>query len=105
VSADPFWQFPNLSQVFGGYLHQDFDLDYESPDAALRAAAEGQGYEQVTGAIREIDHLLASEIGDADLMRMLERMTAGYSPELDGWGGRQWLRHARNVLIAGGVEE
>jgi hypothetical protein len=96
-------QFPNLFQVLGGYLHQDFDLDYDSPDAALRAAATGQGYEQIGGAIREIDRLLAGPIGEDELMRLLERLTAGYSPELEGWGARDWLAHVRELLSAGGA--
>jgi CdiI immunity protein len=96
------WQFPNLFQVLGGYLHQDFDLDSESPDDALRNAAEGQGREQISGAIREIDHLLASPMRDGQLMTLVERMTAGYSPALEGWAARDWLRHARE-LLAGGV--
>jgi hypothetical protein len=94
-------QFPNLFQVLGGYLNQDFDLDYDSPDAALRAAAEEQGYEQITGAIREIDDLIAGEMRDDHLMRVVERLTAGYSPELEGWSARDWLRHARELLAAG----
>jgi hypothetical protein len=95
------WQFPNLLQVLGGYLHQDFDVDHDSADTALRDAAGSQGHEQITGALREIDHLLASEIGDDELMRLVERLTAGYSPELEGWNARDWLRHARDLLAAG----
>jgi hypothetical protein len=96
-------QFPNLFQVLGGYLNQDFDLDFDSPDAALRAAADEQGDEQVAGAIREIEDLLASELGDDELMRLVERLTAGYSPELEGWSARPWLRHVRDLLTAGAV--
>jgi hypothetical protein len=92
------WQFPNLLQVLGGYLHQDFDLDYESPDAALRAATENQGHDPITGALREIDRLLASEIGDDELMQLIERLTAGFSPSLAGWTAREWLRHTRELL-------
>jgi hypothetical protein len=102
VSADLLdWQFPNLFQVLGGYLHQDFDLEYDSPDEALRDAADSQGHDQIAGAIREIDHLLASDIGENDLMRLVERLTAGYSPQLEGWDARGWLRHARELLAAG----
>jgi hypothetical protein len=24
--------YPELLQVFGGYLHEDYDVDYDSPD-------------------------------------------------------------------------
>ncbi|HVM17614.1 MAG TPA: contact-dependent growth inhibition system immunity protein [Gaiellaceae bacterium] len=93
------WQFPNLFQVFGGYLHQDFDLEFASPDEALLAAAAGQGSEQVGDAVREIDSLLESDLDDSQLHAIVERLTAGYAPELDAWEARAWLAHARRLLL------
>jgi hypothetical protein len=90
--------FPNLFQVLGGYLHQDFDCDFASADEALRTAAEEQGREQVAGAVREIDALLAGGFDDRTLIAIVERLTTGYSPVLDGWEIRPWLEHARAIL-------
>jgi hypothetical protein len=101
LSVDPVERYPNLFQVFGGYLHQDFDLDYESPDAALRDAAHGQGPEQVGAAIGEIDDLLSAGLEPRTLTEIVERLTAGYSPVLDGWEIRDWLKHARTLLESG----
>jgi hypothetical protein len=94
------FRFPSLFQVLGGYLHQDWDIDAETPDDALRLAAE-EGPEQAGAAVREIDALLASEVDDKHLMRLIERLTAGYSPELEGWRARDWLLHARELLRPG----
>ncbi|MEK6274801.1 MAG: contact-dependent growth inhibition system immunity protein [Actinomycetota bacterium] len=101
VQSDRVEQYPNLRQVLGGYLHQDFDLDFESPDAALRDAAQGQGPQQVGGAVQEINELLASDLESRQLTEIVERLTAGYSPVLDGWEIRDWLQHARTILRTG----
>jgi CdiI immunity protein len=93
-------RFPGLFQVLGGYLHQDWDIEAETPDDALRLAAE-EGPKQAAAAVREIDMLLASDVDDKQLMRLIERLTAGYSPELAGWEARAWLVHARELLSTG----
>jgi hypothetical protein len=98
VTADATERFPHLFQVFGGYLHQDFDLEYASPDEALSAA--GQEYHDVPAAVSEIDRMLESGLDDRHLTDAVERLTAGYSPELDGWQIRPWLDHAREILEA-----
>jgi hypothetical protein len=99
LTTDPIDDYPNLSEVLGGYLNQDFRLDFDSPDAALRAAATGQGSGQVSAAIREIDTLLESTLDDEALDQILDRLTAnGYSPSLDGCQMRPWLQHARALL-------
>jgi hypothetical protein len=102
LRADPAEKYWNLHQVLGGYLNQDFLLDFSTPDAALRAAAEGQGRDQVAAAIREIDELIASPLTDDELDHILDRLTAnGYSPRLEGWEIRPWLEHARGIMRAG----
>jgi hypothetical protein len=98
VTADAIERFPHLLQVFGGYLHQDFDLDYASPDEALRAA--GREYNDIPAAVNEIDRMLEGALDDRQLLDDVERLTAGYSPELDGWQIRPWLDHARDILEA-----
>ena len=96
-------EWPDLTQLLGGYLHQDWDLDAPTPDDALRdAAREGQGDEQVAGAIQQIDALLTSGYDEASLTAIVERMTAGYSPVLDGWKTRDWLEHAKAILGGSG---
>ena len=93
--------YPNLGQVLGCYLHQDFDLEYASPDDALRDAARSQGHDQVSAAVREIDELLDSGLDAKGLEEAVHRLTGwGYGPELDGWKVRDWLLHAKEVLSA-----
>jgi hypothetical protein len=101
LTIDPVGAYPNLFQVLGGYLHQDFDLDFDSPEEALQAAATGQGSEQVGAAIRELDELLSSHADDDVLIQIVERLTTGYSPVLDGWQIRPWLEHTRAILEEG----
>ncbi len=91
-------EFPNLFQVLGGYLHQDWDVDFETPDDALRAARAGQGSEQIRGAIAEIEELLAANVDDDAVDAIVRPMTGGYDPKADGRTARQWLRHVREVL-------
>jgi CdiI immunity protein len=94
------WQFPNLFQVFGGYLHQDWDIEAASWDEALRLAV-AEAPEQAAAAAGEIEVLLASELDDDQLMKLIERLTTGYSPELGGWAARPWLRRAGELLTGG----
>ena len=101
VQRDPIELYPNLFQIFGGYLHQDWDLDYESPEAALRDAADGQGPDQVDAAIEEIDGLLAGDLDPQETIKIVARLTPGYSPVRDGWEIRPWLVHARSILKSG----
>jgi hypothetical protein len=97
VSVDATWQFPGLFQILGGYLHQDFDLEFASPDEALRAASL-EASEQIERALAEIDTLLKSGLAHRELERIVERLTSGYARELDGWDARAWLTHARAIL-------
>jgi CdiI immunity protein len=98
---DAMSEFPNLFQVFGGYLHQDFGLEFGSADEALGAAAAGQGSEMVGAAIVEIDGLLGRRLSHDELEAVIERLTIGYAPELEGWDAHEWLAHARAILEAG----
>jgi hypothetical protein len=99
--VDAVHEFPNLFQVLGGYLHQDFLLEFDTADAALHAAAQGQGSVQVEGAIAEIDLLHARGLPHDELEALIERLTAGCAPELEGWEASEWLMHARAILEAG----
>jgi catechol 2,3-dioxygenase-like lactoylglutathione lyase family enzyme len=93
-------EFPNLFQLLGGYLHQDFDLDHANADAALAAAAH-EDKARAAGAARELDALLASSRDDDGLTRLVERLADGYSPTLDGWRIRAWLEHVAAILRGG----
>ena len=95
--ATDYGRWPELGQVLGGYLHQDWDLEADSPDDALRLARV-ESEEQVSAAIEQINELLAGNQSDAELTEIVERMSAGYSPILDGWTIRAWLVHAKALL-------
>lgn len=95
---------PALKQVLGGYLHEDFAEEFGSADEALRSAAKDQGAGQVIDALAELDALLRSSFTDEQLTDLIEGLTTGYSPVLDGWEIRSWLEHVQ-TLLAEGIEE
>lgn len=91
--------WPDLAQLLGGYLHQDWEIEGDTPDAALRKAREEYGStDDLDRVIEQLGALIASSHDDWTLLTMVERMTAGYSPELDGWTTRAWLAHAKALL-------
>ena len=94
-------EWPELSRILGGYLHQDWDIEGDTPDDALRLARREGDSTDLATAVQEIDALLATQLDETGLREIVERMTEGYSPSLDGWEIRPWLRHVRQILAGG----
>ena len=93
------YPYPRLSDLMGGYLHQDFDLSYESDDAAISDYAATHRADEVSQAVEEIDQLLAGPATG-----LLER----FKDEVSRWDfiigetddeARAWLLKARRILV------
>jgi hypothetical protein len=92
-------QFPALEQFLGGYFHQDFLMDYGTPDRAIAAFRDGEPEELIRAACIELEQLIP----------MLERMDnpddflwkilgCYYSPKADRLTVRNWLEQVRKKL-------
>lgn len=93
--------YPALSQLFGGYFHQDWQQDHASRDAALQAFVRDASPDTAGEAAGEIDRLLGTGFDDNALARMLtDGFDCNYMPESDGISPAAWLGQVRDTLRA-----
>ena len=91
--------FPRLSDLMGGYLHQNFDLSYDSDDDAVRDYAVTHSDADVRQAVEELERLLAGPPTG-----LLER----FKNDVSRWDfiigetddeARAWLLKTRSILV------
>lgn len=83
-------EFPELARVFSGYLHEDFAVQYGSPEAALRAFREDASPAEWRRFQREAKRLVSLSVDRGfdhvrDVLRQL---------------GSRWIPPSRDALIA-----
>ncbi|MDF0553645.1 contact-dependent growth inhibition system immunity protein [Kamptonema sp. UHCC 0994] len=92
-------QFPNLDQFFGGYFHQDWDLEDTDAEAVLNRfllEAKSSTVEQVC---QEIDKLLAIKFDEKELSNILiYDLGCCYNPEFQKMSNRKWLDWLQSYL-------
>jgi hypothetical protein len=88
---------PNLRQVLGAYLHQDFDLEYANAEAALADAVASQSREQVALASIELATFRPSNKDEVSSMVFTNAM-CDYNPPGDGLTFSAWLDRVQDVL-------
>ena len=83
-------EFPALARAFGGYLHEDFAVQYGSPEAALQAFREDASPAEWRRFQREVTRLLrlASSTEFDDVCLLLQRL------------GSRWTPPSREAVIA-----
>jgi hypothetical protein len=93
--------YPALTQLFGGYYHQDWREDHVSPDAALEAFIRDASAETVAAAATEIDRLLSAGFDAAALSQLMaDGFDCNYVAEADGLSSAAWLTKVRDSLRA-----
>lgn len=96
----PAERYPGLARLFGAYVHQDYDLDGPTPDAAVRRFADEVDPSVRAAAHRELGALLAAAPGEARLEALLDALGCGHRPRGGAAPARAWLRHVRTLLAA-----
>jgi hypothetical protein len=83
-------EFPELHRVFSGYLHEDFAVEYGSPDAALRAFRDDVSPAEWRRFQREAHRFvrLTAERDFDDVCKLLHQL------------GSRWTPPSREALIA-----
>jgi CdiI immunity protein len=95
--------YPALTQLLGGYFHQDWREDHASPDAALRAFVRDASGETVAAAAGDIDRLLGAGLEPTALAQLLvDGFDCNYVAETDGLTAAAWLTQVRETLRAAG---
>ena len=83
-------EFPELARVFSGYLHEDFAVEYGSPEAALRAFHDDASPAERSRFQREVKRLaaLADERSFDEISRLVQQL------------GSRWIPPSRDALMA-----
>lgn len=78
----PAAEFPELRQVFSGYLHEDFPERYGTPEAALRAFIEDADRGERQRFAREVKRFLvrAAPLEFAAVLEILSRLGCRWTP-------------------------
>jgi hypothetical protein len=97
LATGPSTYCPNLFQVLGAYLHQDWDLEYGDAEAALVAAITGQGREQVAAAADELRTHRPPRDDESASCRFTNGLCS-YHPPGDGLSYSAWLDHVQHML-------
>jgi hypothetical protein len=94
-------RWPALSQFFGAYLHQDFDMDGTAKDC-VRAAIADSDVEALTELATNLRELRAQGWSDDELARALYDLDMQYFPYADELTTDEWLEwvYARVVGAA-----
>jgi len=82
-------EFPELTRVFSGYLHEDFAAEYGSPEAALLAFHEDASPAERRRFQREVKRLagLAAERDFDEICGLVQRL------------GSRWIPPSRDALM------
>ena len=89
MTRDAASEFPELSRVFSGYLHEDFAAEYGSPDAALLAFHDDASPAEWRRFQREARQLasFARDGSFDDVCMLVQRL------------GSRWTPPSRDALI------
>ncbi|MFF4908779.1 contact-dependent growth inhibition system immunity protein [Streptomyces sp. NPDC001260] len=92
-------RFPELSQLLGGYFHQNFSYFYSSRDEALDEYVSEVPPEVRAQAAQELDELLAMVTSEQELHTATNALGLGLLPP-EGMSLRQWLETIRRRITA-----
>lgn len=90
-----------LRGFFGGYLHEDWDLDAEQPTDLVGEYITGAGLHAGFEMLGEIQVILADNPSEDDLAQLLEHLGSLYIPLSADGGVRRFLEEvAAAALVA-----
>jgi len=100
VSGPFFWKRPisPLGQFFGGYLDQDWILEFPDPWSAVEAYVANEPADSRLGARYELSALLALPLNEAELSRTTDRLGLNYRPSVERTTYRAWLEKVERYL-------
>lgn len=92
-------QFPNLTQFFSSYFHQDWTEEANSPGEVVENYRNSEPPESIESALAELNKLLEIPIAPADLETfILDELGCYYNPEADNQTVREWLELVQKSL-------
>ena len=97
VRADAARICPDLFQVLGAYLHQDFDLDHGTAGAALDASMAEHPIETLRAALRQLRQHRPDRRDEAGTASFVNSL-CDYHPPGDGHSYVEWLDEVEALL-------
>jgi hypothetical protein len=93
-------RFPALEQFLGNNFHQDFGLDFDDAETALRHGLEIEPRQNFPAILDEIEAILSEETDESAVGKILLSLGCYYHTYADGHTPITWLRR-----IKAGLEE
>jgi hypothetical protein len=94
-------QIDALIQMLGGYLHQDWTLQFESEEAAVQAMLDDAGTARIAEGVRGIDELTSGQYSEEDVEDFVYRRVGCYfDPQSIGLSYLSWLKVIREKMIS-----
>jgi hypothetical protein len=91
--------YQNLRTILGAYLHQDFGLEYGTPDEAILDFAKSERRVTVESALLELLHIKNMNLGERELKELLETdFSCQYNWLYDWPTTKDWLGHMEMLL-------
>ena len=92
-------QFPNLTQFFSSYFHQDWPLEASNASEVVENYRNSESPESIESALAELNKLLEMSIAEPDLETfILEELGCYYNPESDNQTVTEWLQSVQHCL-------
>ncbi len=92
-------QFPNLTQFFSSYFHQDWPLEAETASDVVNNYLSSEPPESIEATSEELSKLLEMPIAPADLETfILHELGCYYDPNSENQTAREWLESVQKSL-------
>lgn len=92
-------QFPNLTQFFSSYFHQDWRLEADTSSEVVKNYRNSESSESVEAALVELNKLLEMPIAPADLETfIIDELGCYYDPSSENQTVTEWLEWVQKSL-------
>lgn len=92
-------QFPNLTQFFSSYFHQDWPLEADTSSEVVENYCNSESPESIETVLAELNKLLEMPIAPADLATfILDELGCYYNPEAENQTVTEWLESVQKSL-------
>jgi hypothetical protein len=95
-------ELPELHDFFGAYFHQDWLIEYDTPDKIIADFLQTSDPEIILSVCKELQSLLSQNKDELALRNYLLRNLSCYYCYWNEWAsGQEWLNHVLAVLQNG----
>lgn len=92
-------RFPELTQFFSSYFHQDWPLEASSASEVVENYLDSESPETIEAVLAELNQLLEMSIAEPDLETLiLEELGCYYDPSSENLTVTEWLESVQQSL-------